>query len=60
VNVGFLLKTEMGEPFGIVASAVGIAAAFTACVDCVNYVQLGRRFGREYQTDILSLSCARL
>jgi hypothetical protein len=50
----------MGELFGIVAGAVGIAAAFTACVDCFNYVQLGRRFGQDYQTDILSLSCARL
>jgi hypothetical protein len=27
MNVRFLLKTEMAEPFGIVASAVGIAAA---------------------------------
>jgi hypothetical protein len=50
----------MAEPFGIAAGAVGIAAAFTACVDCFNYVQLGRRFGQDYQTDILSLSCARL
>jgi len=24
----------MAEPFGIAAGAVGIAAAFTACVDC--------------------------
>jgi hypothetical protein len=50
----------MAEPFSIVAGDVGIAAAFTACVDCFNYVQLGRRFGRDYQTDILSLNCARL
>jgi hypothetical protein len=50
----------MAEPFGIVAGAVGIAAAFTACVDCFNCVQLGRRFGRDYQTDLISLNCARL
>jgi hypothetical protein len=42
----FLLK--MAKPFGIIAGAVGIAAAFTACVDCFNYIQLGRRFGRYY------------
>jgi hypothetical protein len=50
----------MAEPFGIAAGTVGIAAAFTACVDCFNYIQLGRRFGRDYQTDLLSLDCARL
>jgi hypothetical protein len=50
----------MAEPFGIVAGAVGIAAAFTACVDCFDYIQLGRHFRRDYQTDLLSLNCARL
>ncbi|MCJ1309529.1 hypothetical protein MMC25_003189 [Agyrium rufum] len=50
----------MAEPFGIVAGAIGVAAAFTSCVDCFNYIQLGRRFGRDYQTDIISLNCARL
>jgi len=50
----------MAEPFGITASAIGIAAAFTACVDCFGYVQLGRRFGRDFQTDLLALDCARL
>jgi hypothetical protein len=50
----------MAEPFGIVAGAVGIAAAFTACVDCFEYIQLGRHFGRDYQTDLLSLNSARL
>jgi hypothetical protein len=50
----------MAEPFGIVAGAVGIAATFKACVDCFEYIQLGRHFGRDYQTDLLSLNCARL
>jgi hypothetical protein len=50
----------MAEPFGIAASVVGIAAAFTACVDCFGYVQLGRHFGRDFQTDLLALNCARL
>lgn len=43
----------MAEPFGI-------AAAFTACIDCSEYIQVRRRFGREFQTDLLSLSCVRL
>lgn len=32
----------MAEAFGI-AAAVGIATAFTACVDCFEYIQFGRR-----------------
>ena len=50
----------MAEPFGIVAGAIGIASAFTACVDCFEYIQFGRHFGRDFQTDQLALSCARL
>ncbi|KAI4136594.1 MAG: hypothetical protein LQ341_005538 [Variospora aurantia] len=50
----------MAEIFGIVAGAVGIPAAFTACVDCFEYVQFGRHFGRDYQTDLLALNCSRI
>ena len=50
----------MAEAFGIVAGAVGIAAAFTACVDCFEYVQFGRHFGRDYQTNLLALNCSRI
>ncbi|KFY02934.1 hypothetical protein O988_01802 [Pseudogymnoascus sp. VKM F-3808] len=50
----------MAEPFGIVAGAIGIASAFTACVDCFEYVQFGRHFGRDFQTSQLALDCARL
>jgi Prion-inhibition and propagation len=50
----------MAEPFGIAGGAIGIAAAFAACVDCFGYVQLGRHFGRDFQTDLLTLNCARL
>jgi hypothetical protein len=65
-RIVFLLKTSqylvriIAEPFGIAAGAVGIAAAFTACVDCFEYVQFGRHFGRDFQTDLLALSCSRL
>ena len=50
----------MAEAFGIVAGAVGIAAAFTACVDCFEYVQFGRHFERDYQTNLLTLNCSRI
>lgn len=54
------LYGAMAEPFGIVAGAIGIASAFTACVDCFEYVQFGRHFGRDFQTNQLALDCARL
>ncbi|KFX89984.1 hypothetical protein V490_06715 [Pseudogymnoascus sp. VKM F-3557] len=50
----------MAEPFGIFAGAVSIASAFTACVDCFEYIQLGRHFGRDFQTNLITLDCARL
>src|SRR5436305_4387767 len=50
----------MAEPFGIAAGAVAMTAAFTACVDCFGYLQLGRHFERDFQTDVLALNCARL
>jgi Prion-inhibition and propagation len=50
----------MAEPFGIVAGAIGISSAFTACVDCFEYIQLGRRFGRDFQTHQLAINCASL
>jgi hypothetical protein len=50
----------MAEPFGIVSGAIGIAAAFTTCVDIFEYVHLGRRFGKDYQTNQLKLTLLRL
>jgi hypothetical protein len=50
----------MAEPFGIVAGTIGIASAFTACVDCFEYVQFSRHFGRDFQTSQLALNSARL
>ncbi len=50
----------MADVFSIVASAVSIAAVFTTCVDCFEFVHLGRHFGRDFQTSLLRLSCARL
>lgn len=49
----------MTEPFGIVVGSIDIAFAFTACVDCFEYVQFGRHFGRDFQINKLALNCAR-
>lgn len=50
----------MAEAFGIAAGAVGVAAAFTACIDVFEYVNLSRRFGKDHQTNHLQLSLLRL
>ncbi|KAL6707671.1 hypothetical protein ACN47E_003792 [Coniothyrium glycines] len=50
----------MAEPFGIVAGAIGIASAFSACVECFGYVQQARNFGQDLQTNLLTLDGAQL
>jgi hypothetical protein len=50
----------MAEPFGVIAGAFGIAMAFSTCVECFEYIQFGRHFGRDFQTSYLELSFARL
>jgi hypothetical protein len=55
-----IISFDITEPFGIISGAIGIASAFTAYVDCFEYVQFGRHFGRDFQTSQLALNCARL
>ncbi|KAK4458975.1 prion-inhibition and propagation-domain-containing protein [Cladorrhinum samala] len=49
----------MAEVFGVVAGALGVAGLFNNCVDCFEYVQLGRRFGRDYERCQLRLDIAK-
>lgn len=48
----------MAEVFGVVAGALNVAALFNNCVDCFEFVQLGRRFGRDYERCQLRLDIA--
>lgn len=48
------------EVFGVVTGAISLTSLFSACVDCFEYVELGRTFRRDYRTSILTLTCARL
>lgn len=50
----------MAEPFGIAVGAVSVTHVFIACLDCFDYLQLGRHFGRDLQTSLLALECAKL
>ncbi|KAH6676742.1 prion-inhibition and propagation-domain-containing protein [Halenospora varia] len=50
----------MAEIFGIVAGAAGLASAFVPCIECFEFIQLGRNFGKDYQTCQLKLDVAAL
>lgn len=45
---------------GLAIGAVSLAALFTTCVDCFEYVQLGRQFGTDYQRSVLKLDIVKL
>ncbi|KAI1103268.1 prion-inhibition and propagation-domain-containing protein [Jackrogersella minutella] len=49
----------MAEVFGTVATALSVAALFNNCVDCFEYIQLGRDFGRDYERCQLKLDIAK-
>ena len=38
----------------------GLAGALTACVDCFEYIQLGRKFGHDYWKCLLRLDAAKV
>jgi hypothetical protein len=50
----------MAEAFGIFAGAAGLAGLFTNCVRCFEYVQFGRKFGKDYETCLVKLDIVRL
>jgi len=50
----------MAEVFGIVAGAAGLAALFTPCVECFEYIQFGRHFGKDYERCLVKLDVVRL
>ena len=48
------------EPIGFGIGIAGLASVFTSCVDCFEYIQLGRQFGKDYGKCLLRLDTARL
>lgn len=50
----------MTEIFGIFPGSISIASIFSTCVDCFDYIQTSRQFGRDFQTDLLTLSLLKL
>ena len=57
-------KKAMAEVFGIVAGAASLAGLFTPCVECFEYIHLGRHFGKDYEAcqiklDVVALRLSR-
>ena len=50
----------MAETAGLVAAVVALAGLFDTTVECFEFVQLGRNFGKDFQTSQLKLDSARL
>ena len=48
------------EPVGFAIGVAGLTGAFTACVDCFEYIQLGRQFGQDYGKCLLKLDTAKV
>jgi Prion-inhibition and propagation len=48
------------EPVGFTVGVAGLVGTFTACVDCLDYIRIGRSLGADHQTAILKLDLARL
>jgi hypothetical protein len=48
----------MAELFGTVAGALSVAALFNNCVECFEYIQLGRHFRQDYERCRLKLDIA--
>ncbi|RYP54563.1 hypothetical protein DL768_000623 [Monosporascus sp. mg162] len=47
------------EAFSTVAGGLSVAALFNNCVNCFEYIQLGRHFGRDYERCQLKLDIAK-
>lgn len=48
------------DPVSITVALAGIPGIFTSCVDCFQYIQLGRRFGQDFGYCLAKLQAAEL
>jgi hypothetical protein len=48
------------EPAGLTIGVVGLASLFSTCMECFDYIQLGRTFGKDYGKCLLRLDAAKL
>ena len=45
----------MAEAAGLAIGTVGLAGLFTTCVECIDYISLGRNHGRDYEMSMTKL-----
>jgi len=50
----------MADIAGLVVGGIALASLFTSCIDCFEYVRLGKGFGKDYQKCLLKLSIVQL
>ncbi|PLB46614.1 hypothetical protein P170DRAFT_511328 [Aspergillus steynii IBT 23096] len=50
----------MADPLSVTFAVAGIPGIFTSFLSCFEYVQLGRKFGRDYEDSMLKLELERL
>ncbi|KAI9794951.1 MAG: hypothetical protein M1833_007325 [Piccolia ochrophora] len=48
------------EPVSLALGVAGLAAGFGTCMDCFEYVQIGRNFGNDFEKCMLRLDVVRL
>ncbi|CAG5138832.1 uncharacterized protein ALTATR162_LOCUS448 [Alternaria atra] len=59
-KLALFLTNDMAEAAGLVVGVVALAGLFNNTVECFEFVQLGRTFGKDFQTSQLKLDSARL
>lgn len=48
------------DPISFTIGVVGLVGTFTACVECFDFIRIGRNLGEDYQTAIVKLDLVRL
>jgi hypothetical protein len=48
------------EPVSTTLAAVGLAALVTTCVDCFEYIQFGRQFGKDFQGCLATIDVVKI
>ncbi|KAL6713177.1 hypothetical protein ACLMJK_009298 [Lecanora helva] len=48
------------EVAGLIIGGIALSSLFTQCVDCFEYIQLGRQFGDKYERSLLQIELLKL
>jgi len=53
-------SNNITKPFSIATAALRVTTAFSAYINAFEYIQLGRRFSQDFQTEITALNRTRI